>query len=416
MKRSRVTTPDDTAVEPVPEPVPVTAGPGVPERSGRPRPEDRPQPSDPIREAPRGPADPVRALMHQYHELCARAVDPLEIAAGLEARGATDRTAANCRHRDIFALAEELYARVPRDDAPEDATVAPDRSLGARSRRAALHLLPGAACAATVAALSYAGGAAPAVRIGVGACGAAAAAVALRFCLGWPGKGGGLSGALSVGWLIGYALFGDWLLAEVVSGGPDALPTAEPPEYDGAPTALALAFAVPPAAWCARWFAVRSGRALMGSRGLAEFAGRVRPVLPAAVALFLCCVLALVPAARLALGERPYAAPGAVAAAASLAVLLFIARLLAAHGFTTAAVAGTAAACCAEGVAVCAVLIARLPGCDAVARPVTALVAAHGPTAVPTLACAFAALTLLAYCLPALTRATAHTTPRTGQR
>ncbi|MFE7121897.1 hypothetical protein ACFU99_41350, partial [Streptomyces sp. NPDC057654] len=295
---------------------------------------------------PRGPADPVKALMHQYRELCARAVDPLEIAAGLEARGVTDRTAANCRHRDVFSLAEELHARVPREDAPEDETVAPRRSLGARLRHAALYPLPGAACAATVAALSYAGGEGPAVRVGVGVCGAAMVAVALRLCLGRPGKGGGFSGALSVGWLIGYALFGDWLLTEVVSGGPDALPTAEPPEHDGAPTALALAFTVPPAVWCARWFAVRSGRALTGSRSLAEFAARVRPLLLTTVALFLCCVLALVPAARLALDERPYAAPGAIAAAASPAVLLFTARLLAAHGFTTAATVGTAAACC----------------------------------------------------------------------
>ncbi|NED15731.1 hypothetical protein G3I33_30205, partial [Streptomyces sp. SID9124] len=33
----------------------------------------------------RGTADPVRALMHRHRELCERAVDPLEIAAGLEA-------------------------------------------------------------------------------------------------------------------------------------------------------------------------------------------------------------------------------------------------------------------------------------------------------------------------------------------
>ncbi|MFE7121718.1 hypothetical protein ACFU99_40445, partial [Streptomyces sp. NPDC057654] len=64
---------------------------------------------------------------------------------------------------------------------------------------------------------------------------------------------------------------------------------------------------------------------------------------------------------------------------------------------------------------VCAVLIARLPGCEAIARPVTELVAAHGPTAVPTAACTLAALALLTHSLPALTRATAHTTPLPGQ-
>ncbi|MEV0275381.1 hypothetical protein AB0I22_03215 [Streptomyces sp. NPDC050610] len=371
--------------------------------------------------------------MRQHRELCARAVDPLEIAAGLEERGVTDRIAANCRHRDVFALAEELYARVPRDDAPDDESVAyvgesvayvgetvvsvgesvaPRRSRGARVRRAALHLLPGAACAATVAALSCVGGEAPEARVGVGACGAAVAAVALRFCA---GRGGGFSGALSVGWLIGYALFGDWLLAEVLAGGPDALPTAEHPGHDGAPIALALAFAVPPAAWCAHWFAVRSRRALTDSRGLAEFAGRVRPLLAGAVALFLCAVLALVPAARLALGERPFVVWGDMAAAASLAALLFTARLLAAHGFASIAVTGMATVCCAEAAAVCAVLIARLPGCEAVARPVASAVTAHGPAAVPIAACTVAALALLVRALLALTRASAHTTSRTGR-
>ncbi|NGO73116.1 hypothetical protein G5C65_33235, partial [Streptomyces sp. SB3404] len=59
-------------------------------------------------------ADPVRGLLHQLHDLCAHAVDPLEIAAALEARGLTDRAAARFRHRDVFSLAEELYARTPR--------------------------------------------------------------------------------------------------------------------------------------------------------------------------------------------------------------------------------------------------------------------------------------------------------------
>ncbi|MFH8980807.1 hypothetical protein [Streptomyces varsoviensis] len=360
--------------------------------------------------------------MSRHRELCARAVDPLEIAAGLEERGVTDRTAADCRHRDVFTLAEELYARVPRENAPEADIVAPERSCWARVRSAARsavpYSLPGAACAATVAALASAGAQAPEVRTGVGACGAAAVAAALWFCARrgrGRGAGGGVSGPLSVGWLIGYALFGDWLLTEVLHGGPDALPTAAPAGHDGAPTALALAFAVPPGAWCAHWFAVRARRALAGSRGLAEFAGRVRPLLAAAVALFLCAPAVLLPAARLVLGERPYAAWGDLAAGGSLAVLLFAARLLAAHGFAGAAVAGLAAACCVEALAVCAVLIARLPGCDAVARPVTAAVTAEGPAAVPVAACTAAALALLVRAVPALARASAHTPSRSGR-
>lgn len=60
------------------------------------------------------PADPVKALMARHRALCESAVDPLEIAAVLEAHGITDRAAARFRHRNVFSLAEELYARTPR--------------------------------------------------------------------------------------------------------------------------------------------------------------------------------------------------------------------------------------------------------------------------------------------------------------
>ncbi|MDX2704587.1 hypothetical protein PV350_17165 [Streptomyces sp. PA03-6a] len=88
----------------------------------------------------RGPADPVRALMHRHRQLCAEAVDPLEIVAGLEAQGVTDRVAAGFRHRDVFSLAEELYARVPRATAPPAADAAELTAL-------ALSLAPAAWCA-----------------------------------------------------------------------------------------------------------------------------------------------------------------------------------------------------------------------------------------------------------------------------
>lgn len=75
--------------------------------------------SPPASAVRRSAADPVKGLLHRHRELCERAVDPLEIVAGLEAHGVTDRTAARFRHRDVFSLAEEMYARVPRDgDAP----------------------------------------------------------------------------------------------------------------------------------------------------------------------------------------------------------------------------------------------------------------------------------------------------------
>ncbi|WP_035865704.1 hypothetical protein [Kitasatospora cheerisanensis] len=60
------------------------------------------------------PADPVRELLDANRELCERAVHPLEIAAALEDSGLAVDGAARYRHADVFGLAEELYARVPR--------------------------------------------------------------------------------------------------------------------------------------------------------------------------------------------------------------------------------------------------------------------------------------------------------------
>ncbi|GAA1968371.1 hypothetical protein [Kitasatospora viridis] len=59
-------------------------------------------------------ADPVRELMEAHRVLCERAVDPLEIAAGLEEAGIGAAVAGRYRHADVFGLAEELFARVPR--------------------------------------------------------------------------------------------------------------------------------------------------------------------------------------------------------------------------------------------------------------------------------------------------------------
>ena len=79
--------------------------------------------------------------MHRHRDLCDGRVDPLEIAAGLEAHGVTDRTAARFRHRDVFSLAEELYARVPRADGAarrRRPPAAPSRRRPATARRTAL--------------------------------------------------------------------------------------------------------------------------------------------------------------------------------------------------------------------------------------------------------------------------------------
>ncbi|MFD5623674.1 hypothetical protein ACFWJF_35295, partial [Streptomyces yangpuensis] len=114
---------------------------------------------------PRGAGDPVKALLHRHRELCERAVDPLEIAAGLEAHGITDRTAARFRHRDVFSLAEELYARSPRGEAPAPAPV-PVPAGPAAHRRFGCALLPGAlAAGAAAAGQAWAGPAAVAVTV-----------------------------------------------------------------------------------------------------------------------------------------------------------------------------------------------------------------------------------------------------------
>lgn len=199
----------------------------------------------------RGPADPVKVLMHRHRDLCERAVDPLEIAAGLEAHGLTDRTAARYRHRDVFSLAEELYARVPaagRSARAHDPR--PRRDKEARAGWTLTALLPGAACLATAGALrateGVLGGGA---RFAVTAGGALLVLAGLRLCLRAgplraPAGAGGVS--LYVCWLLGYAVYGDDLIDQVISGGPDGHWTAAPapcsdsrwpsPPRPGAPT------------------------------------------------------------------------------------------------------------------------------------------------------------------------------------
>ncbi|MGW7487579.1 hypothetical protein [Streptomyces sp. NPDC054786] len=366
------------------------------------------------RPARRGPADPVRSLMHRHQELCARAVDALEIAAGLEAHGVTDRTAARFRHRDVFSLAEELYARVPRAD-PEEARPdgdgrppAPDPARGSLGVRGVLQLLPGAVCVATLAALASVGTATPAVRTAVAAAGGVLLALAVRLAV----RSGPLrlrhrgAGAWTAGlwacWTAGYAVYGDWLLGQLLAGGPD-LPHAAP--RAAVATTVALAFALAPAAGCARWFAARGRRGLAASRGLEELAARVRPLLLATTLLFLGALVALLLGADAAFGGD---GTTAVAAAAALGVLLFLARLLAVHGFPGAAATGLASAAALEALALSLVLIARLPGLPPLDVPVEALTTAVGPAAVPAVACTAAALGLLVYGLRVLTGACAH--------
>ncbi|MFI8518646.1 hypothetical protein ACIGEZ_12595 [Streptomyces sp. NPDC085481] len=361
----------------------------------------------------RATADPVKALMHRHRELCEQAVDPLEIAAGLEAHGVTDRTAARFRHRDVFSLAEELYARVPRGEAvparPAPEPVAP----GARAAWALAACAPGAVAALTTAGLALTEGP---LRLAVGALGALGLTVALLVAV----RGGPLhatgrtapAARLWTLWLLGYALAGDGLLGQLLTGGPD-----EPPVVATAADALlgrspvpgggwlldtgpllALALSVAPFACCARLFAVRARRRLAASRGLDDFAAGVRPLLLGTVALQLALLAGLLALTGFS--------PGALA----LGALLLLARLLAVHGFPESAANGLAAACAAEALALASVLAARLPGCALLGAPVRAAADAWGPAAVPALACGATALALLAQATTALSRASAHAT------
>ncbi|WP_329621289.1 hypothetical protein OG357_13020 [Streptomyces sp. NBC_01255] len=340
----------------------------------------------------RGNADPVKVLMHRHRELCERAVDPLEIAAGLEAQGFTDRTAARFRHRDVFALAEELYVRVPRATGTTPAPAPGDR---ARADWMLAALAPGAAAALAGLGLTLTQGS---VRLAVGAAGAVALTGALllavrRGPLRAPGSRTVPAARLWTVWLLAYALAGDGLLAQVLAGGPDG-----PWDLHPGPL-LALALAVAPAAWGAHVFASRARRRIADSRGLADFAAGARPLLLGTVTLQLLALTALLALTGFS--------PGAFA----LGALLLLARLLTVHGFPETASAALAAACAAEALALASVLAARIPvpGFDELAAPVRAVVATAGPGAVPTLVCGAAALGLLAHATGALARASAHT-------
>ncbi|MGY4741617.1 hypothetical protein [Streptomyces sp. ATMOS53] len=356
----------------------------------------------------RGVVDPVKSLMHRHRELCERAVDPLEIAAGLEAHGVTDRTAARFRHRDVFSLAEEMYARVSRDgDAPpaSPSTAIPRPRLD----WALLTLLPGVLCAATVTGVRLTQGR---TCLLVAAAGILGVTLALHAAL----RRGPLrphSGAHPgrhrtdawTCWLLGYAALGDGLLRAAVGGGPDGLPdgTVHGPWPLAAAPLLTLALACAPAAWSAHLLAVRARRRLDTSRGLEEFAASVRPLLLGTIALFLCALAALHALCVTTLGE-----PADYGHTLALGVLLFLARLLMVHGFTHAPAVVLGAAGTAEVLAPAMVFAGRLPGCGFLAAPVESLVTVWGPDGVPSLICAAAALILLVHATRTLTRASAH--------
>ncbi|MFD9729855.1 hypothetical protein, partial [Streptomyces sp. NPDC059072] len=280
----------------------------------------------------RAAGDPVKALLHRHRELCERAVDPLEIAAGLEAHGITDRTAARFRHRDVFSLAEELYARTPRGEHPGGR---PARvTAGARAFRGfGYALLPGAAGLGAAAA-------------GVPWAGALTAAVTVA-ALVWPGRSAGPRLA-----------WGPYLLAAAVTGWTVY--------RHGTALGVGLALAVAPAHLVAEAFAAKARARLAGSRALEDFADRARPLFLAAAALF-----AAAAAGAAALAGAP------LRVAVPLALLLFLTRLLLRHGARRAPIA---AALALALVPVPAAALAAVAGLLVQAVPVLARASAHART------------------------------------
>ncbi|OKJ88152.1 hypothetical protein AMK31_10295 [Streptomyces sp. TSRI0107] len=350
--------------------------------------------------------------MHRHRELCERAVDPLEIAAGLEAHGITDRTAARFRHRDVFSLAEEMYARVPRNADTPAPPAPPAPSSGMRGDWAVRTLLPGVACAAALAGLRHTHGQA---RLAVAAVGLLAVALAVRVALTRGPLGAHRPGPASAPraaavrvwtwWLLAYAVLGDGLLTTAATGGPDALPSGTPDTSWPVDTAalVALTLSCAPAAWSAHLFTAGARRRLTASRGLEEFTTAVRPLLFGAFVLYLAALAGLHVLAATVLDE-----PAAHAQILTLGALLLLARLLAAHGFTHAPALVLGATAAAEATAAASLFAARLPGCGFLATPVQSVMDAWGPGGVPALVCGAGALTLLIHANRTLVRASAH--------
>lgn len=353
-----------------------------------------------LKVARRGGGDPVKGLLHHHRDLCEQAVDAFEIAAGLEAHGLTDRTAARYRHRDVFSLAEEMFARAERTALAARPVPAPAPHAG-RPGLPPRVAAPGVVGALALAAVAVTDGG---QRLAAGTAGALATGLALLYALrSGPlrarGRRAPRAALLWTLWLLGYAVCGPGLIGEIAGGGPEGgVPLSAAP-------LLVAAVAVVPAAWCARLLSAGAGRRIRTSRSLDAFAAAARPLLLCVVALFTALLTALaVPAALVLPGAAGTAAP-----TVALGALLFLARLMVVHGFPGPASAALATACAVEAAVPALLLSGRLPGLGSLARPAELLVALGGAAATPVLACAGAALALLATACTVLVRASAHT-------
>ncbi|HEY4453202.1 MAG TPA: hypothetical protein VGN81_02730 [Pseudonocardiaceae bacterium] len=89
-------------------------------------------------------AEPLTELVERFEPLCANAVDPLEIAAGLEMDGLSDQsTRVKYGFPDVFALAEELFRQTRRQPAEPAQAPNPWRTtIGKHVLHGALFALP----------------------------------------------------------------------------------------------------------------------------------------------------------------------------------------------------------------------------------------------------------------------------------
>ena len=224
-------------------------------------------------------ADPVHALRERHLACCESAVHPLEIAAELEASGIGPGTAGHYRHNDVFSLAEELYARVPRRPAALRTTApeSPWRRRAAPSCRAAvLYLLP---CLGLWLAGRLTGRPGVVVREHwTGPTGWIVLVGAVLF---------GLVAAVTAGPRTGTAARAGYALGlAALLGLAAATPGADPA------MAAALAAGMGAAEWCARWFRHIGWGHLDTAHSRAGFRTRMRPVLPVTVGLYLSALAA----------------------------------------------------------------------------------------------------------------------------
>ncbi|HJP77594.1 MAG TPA: hypothetical protein VJ914_25210 [Pseudonocardiaceae bacterium] len=89
-------------------------------------------------------AEPLGELAERFAPLCANAVDPLEIAAGLEMDGLSDQaTRVRYGFPDVFALAEELFRQTKRQpDEPAQSTNPWRTTIGKHVLHSLLFALP----------------------------------------------------------------------------------------------------------------------------------------------------------------------------------------------------------------------------------------------------------------------------------